>query len=197
MKAIKITLSGITPLMLCAFTDAAAQAATDGNRAASNGERKTPKEEAESFLYLNDDGKPSVPNPNLLRCIMDGGSFFKSGRSKITTQKSSLVPACAMIEEIMVPIESKDGWSIDTRPVRIPATGGRILRHRPLFNDWRLTFNLQLDETIISEKLMRDIVDAAGQRIGLGAFRPACKGIYGRFKVVEWKSKPLDLGLAA
>jgi hypothetical protein len=119
MKTIKITIEGITPLMLCAFTDAAAQAATDGNRAASNGERLTPKEEAESFLYKDEDGQPIIPNPNMLRCIMDGGAFFKSGRSKITTQKSSLVPACTTIEEIAIPIKSREGWTVDTRPVRI------------------------------------------------------------------------------
>lgn len=197
MKSIKITVEGTTPLMLCAFTDAAQIAASEGNRASTNGERKTPQEEAESFLYKDEDGVPVIPNPNILRAIMDGGSFFKSGRSKITTQKSSLVPACTTIEEMCIPIQSKEGWTVDTRPVRIPATGGRIQRHRPLFNDWRLTFHVELDPSVISEKLLRDIVDAAGQRIGLGAFRPACKGPYGKFKVVEWKVQEAEMKAVA
>ena len=28
---------------------------------------------------------------------------------------------------------------------------------------------------------------AAGKRVGLGDFRPACKGPFGKFVVVEWK----------
>jgi hypothetical protein len=197
MKAIKITIEGITPLMLCAFTDAAAKAATDGTRSSASGERMTPKEQAESYLYKDESGRLVIPSPNMLCCIMDGGTFFKSGKSKITTQKSSLIPACVMIEEVTIPIVSKDGWTIDTRPVRIPATGGRILCHRPVFNDWRLTFAVQLDPSIIGEKLLREIIDAAGTRKGIGAYRPACKGVFGRFKVIRWEAKELDLGLAA
>lgn len=193
MKTIKVTIEGYTPMMLCAFSDEAAQAATSGSRTSANGERKTPREEAESFLYTDMEGNPCIPNPNMLRCIMDGGSFFKSGKSKITTLKSSLVPACTTIEEVTIPILSREGWAVDTRPVRIPATGGRILRHRPIFNDWKLTFTIELDPSIISERLMRDIVDAAGQRIGLGAFRPACKGPYGKFKVIAWKVEEAKL----
>jgi hypothetical protein len=56
---------------------------------------------------------------------------------------------------------------------------------------------MELDAAIIGEKLMRDIVDAAGQRIGLGAFRPSCKGPYGKFKVVEWKAEETKLKAAA
>jgi hypothetical protein len=39
---------------------------------------------------------------------------------------------------------------------------------------------------MLSLVLMRDIVDAAGKRIGLGDFRPACKGPFGKFVVVKW-----------
>jgi len=187
MKTIEITIQGITPMMSCMFTDEAARNATDGTRTSASGERKTPLEEATSFVYRDNDGNDVIPSPNMLACIIEGGKFFKSGRSKITTQKSSLVPACATIQEVSIPIETKEGWTVDTRPVRIPATGGRILRHRPMWNDWRLTFHVELDESIIGFKLMREIVDAAGQRCGLGAFRPTCKGPYGKFKVVHWE----------
>jgi hypothetical protein len=75
---------------------------------------------------------------------------------------------------------------VDTRPVRIPTTGGRILCHRPCFNDWRLTCTLSIDPDLISLRLVRDVVDAAGKRIGLGDFRPDCKGPFGKFVVTSW-----------
>jgi hypothetical protein len=84
---------------------------------------------------------------------------------------------------IELPIEHKEPWSVDTRAVRIPSTGGRILCHRPSFNDWRLSFTLSVDTDLISAKLVREIVDAAGKRIGLGDFRPSCKGPFGKFVV--------------
>jgi hypothetical protein len=40
---------------------------------------------------------------------------------------------------------------------------------------------------MIAPKLVREIVDAAGKRIGLGDFRPSCKGPFGKFVVTQWK----------
>ena len=36
-------------------------------------------------------------------------------------------------------------------------------------------------------KLLREVVDAAGKRVGLGEFRPSCKGQYGKFVVTNWR----------
>jgi hypothetical protein len=187
-KRIKITITGHTPLIMNQFTNAAQITATEGNRVAAVGDRGTPAEQAESKIYRNEAGEPCIPQPNIFRCILDAGKFFKAGRSKVTTQKSSLIPACLdMGASTTFKLESSEGWSVDTRPVRIPATGGRILCHRPIFNDWSLSCEVVLDTEILSAKLLREIVDAAGKRIGLGDFRPDCKGPYGRFVVTRWE----------
>lgn len=183
---IKIEISGTTPLMCNRFGDSAQQSASTGTRLVTVGEKGSPRDQAEKKLYLGHDGKPMIPQPNLFRCLVDAGSFFKTGKSKITTQKSSLLTACVEINGPEIPIVSKDGWDVDTRPVRIPSTGGRILAHRPCFNDWKLTFTVDLDTDMLSSKLFRDLVDAAGKRVGLGDFRPACKGVFGKFVVTRW-----------
>ena len=186
MKTINITIEGKTPLLLHRFTDEAAIGSTKGTRLVNTGNNATPREQAESCLYEHE-GELIIPQPNLFRCLIDAGKYFKNGRSKVTTQKTSLIPACLSIEELYIPIEHKEPWCVDTRPVRIPATGGRILRHRPIFNDWKLSFTLEVDDDMINLKLVRDIVDAAGLRIGLGDFRPDTKGPFGKFVVTSWK----------
>ena len=185
----KITIEGITPLLCNMFTDAAQMKATNGNSVTTVGDKGTPQEQAEQKLYIGLDGKPMIPQPNMLRCIIDAGTYFKAGKSKVTTQKTSLIPACVEIEGAEIPLKHKDPWAVDTRAVRIPSTGGRILCHRPCFHDWRLSFMLNLDTTILSGRMLRDIIDTAGKRIGLGDYRPACKGPFGRFVVVEWQEK--------
>lgn len=186
---VKISIEGVTPLLCNRFTDEAQISATNGTRISTVGDRGSPQEQAEKRLYPGSDSKPIIPAPNLFRCLIDAGVFFKAGRAKVTTQKSSLIPAAAAIAELELPIKSKDGWTVDTRPVRIPSTGGRILCHRPCFHDWHLDFTLDVDTELIGVKLMREIVDAAGKRIGLGDFRPACKGPFGRFVVTSWSEK--------
>lgn len=183
----KIRIEGVTPLLVNRFTDKAAQAATSGTATSTVGDRGTPLEQAEDALYKDENGKIIMPQPNLFRSIVDAGKFFKAGKSKVTTIKSSLLPACVSINAVSFPLIHKQDWKVDTRPVRIPATGGRILRHRPCFDDWAIEFELELDETIIAAKLLRDIIDAAGGRIGLCDFRPDCKGPFGKFKVTLWK----------
>jgi hypothetical protein len=187
METIEVTIEGTTPLLCNRFTDEAAMAATGGNRInAAAGDKGTPKEQAEKKLYRGVDDVLVIPSPNLFRCIIDAGTFFKAGKSKVTTQKSSLIPACVSIPSVEVVIEHTDPWEVDTRAVRIPSTGGRILCHRPCFHDWRLTFEIELDTEFMQAKLLREIVDAAGKRIGLGDFRPSCKGPFGKFVVVKW-----------
>lgn len=188
LKIISVTIQGKTPLLCHRFSDAAAMDASSGGRSAMTGERKTPIEAARECLFLQDDDdkKPYLPQPNILRCITDGGIFFKEGKSKITTQKSSLISACVSIEELAIPIKSEGGWHVDSRAVRIPATGGRITRHRAIFHDWELSFTIGLDTSILSVARLRDVIDAAGVRIGLGDFRPACKGPFGKFVVTHW-----------
>ena len=187
MERIAVAIEGTTPLLCNRFTDAAQQAASSGTRVSVVGEKGTPLEQAEQKLYRGSDGETLViPQPNVLRCIIDGGTFFKAGKSKVTTQKTSMIPACVDIPVIEIPILHKEPWTVDSRPVRIPSTGGRILAHRPCFNDWRLEFEIELDTEMLTVKILREIIDAAGKRIGLGDFRPACKGPFGKFVVTSW-----------
>jgi len=149
-------------------------------------DRGTPQSIAESKLYIGLSGKPTIPQPNIMRCLVDGGRFHKAGKSQLTTSKSSIMFSCVDVDGAEIEIEHRQPWKVDTRAVRIPSTGGRILAHRPMFDDWKLSFEVVLDETILGPLLFRQVVNDAGKRIGLGDFRPATKGPYGRFEVTSW-----------
>lgn len=187
MKTVQITIEGITPLICNKFSDAAALKASSGKTTSmTSGDRGTPLEIAESKLYIGLDGKPMIPGMNVFRAIVEGGRFYKAGKKQVTTLKNSMMYSCATINEIEVPLKYQQPWKVDTRAVRIPSTGGRILAHRPMFDDWKLTFSIDLDDEMLGQKLLREIVDDAGKRVGLGDFRPDCKGPYGKFVVVSW-----------
>lgn len=185
---IRIKLEGVTPLICNKFTDANAEAASSGVRGSgAAADRGTPLEIAESKLYIGVRGTPTIPQPNLMRCLVEGGRFHKAGKTQLTTSKSSHLYACVDIEGAEIELQHEQPWKVDTRAVRIPSTGGRILAHRPMFDDWTLDFIVDLDTTIVGAKTFRMIVDDAGKRIGLGDFRPATKGPYGKFVVTAWE----------
>ena len=188
MKRILVAIVGVSPLIMNAFSDAAAESASEGSRASAAAvDRGSAAEQCEARLYIGEDGQIIMPQPNLFSCIVAAGTFYKSGRSKLTTQRGSLLPGCMFFDELYYALKSKDGWSVDTRPVRIPATGGRILRHRPIFHDWSIDFELMIDSDELALGLAREVVDAAGRKIGLGDFRPQTKGPFGRFRVDLWQ----------
>lgn len=191
-KRIQCRIEGTTPLLCNRFTEAAQQSATSGTTTSTVGDKGSPQEIAVQKLYLDADETPCIPQPNVFRAILDAGKFFKAGKSKVTTQKSSLIPSCLDVEGVMFPIYHQDPWTVDTRPVRIPSTGGRVLSHRPCFNDWALEFEMTLDTTVMSAKLLREIVDKSGKAIGLGDYRPDCKGPFGKFVVTKWDVKNGD-----
>jgi hypothetical protein len=186
---IDIQITGTTPLLMNKFTDAQQLNATSGPGTVARDKDMSPYDQASQKIYSDEDGTIVVPQPNLFRCLIDAGKYFQyQGKSKVTTQKSSIIPAAVTIPGITLPLKFSDPWTVDTRPIRIPATGGRILTHRPCFNDWSLEFTAVLDTQVISERLFRQIVDKAGSAIGLGDFRPDTKGPFGKFVVTRWVS---------
>jgi len=182
-----IQITGESPLLCNRFTDAAMLKLDGGTSAVSSAfDKGTPRARASEKVYSDAAGCPVLPGPNVYRSIIDAGRFHKAGKEKITTVKSSLVPAGIWLKEIEIPIV--DGaWEVDVRTVVNPATGGRMVSYRPRFDRWSISFTLDVDDKMFGPSIVRALVDDAGQKIGVGDFRPARKGPFGRFKVTSWK----------
>lgn len=187
MIRISFQIAGESPLLCNKFTDAAMLKIDGGvSPIAAAADKGTPRERASERLYIDSNGHPVLPGINLYRAIIDAGRFHKAGRDKITTGRSSLVPAGMWIHDLEMPID--DGaWEPDMRSVVNPATGGRMVCCRPRFDRWAVACVLEVDEKMFSATLARALVDDAGSKIGVGDFRPSRKGPFGRFKVTNWR----------
>lgn len=181
MQQVLVQISGITPLIVNRFHEDAQQEATGGVH--TRKERPAPEADATERLYSTDDGAPYFPSENLRRAIISAASRTKIGRRSAVTD----VAAAIFITPFALPIEGQ--WHVDSRPVVIPATRGRILRHRPMFDAWRINLELQIDVDLIDAATIRKIMDDAGNYVGIGDFRPEKKGPYGRFRVDSWQQK--------
>jgi hypothetical protein len=147
-------------------------------------EKKPPEEQAKIALY-EIDGKPYLPGVNLQRSLVSAATFSK-GKGRGSLQKP--VAAGLFIDEEILPLNGKtSAWVIDSRPVVVPATKGRIVRHRPKFEKWETHFTITYDETLLTGHQVREVVDNAGSRVGVLDFRPEKKGPFGRFMVTAWE----------
>lgn len=193
---IHVTIEGVSPLLMNRFTEANEIAVSGGTTVAFRGSKGTPREQAEPKRYADSKGMLYIPGPNIFSALIAAGSFHKAGKSKITTMKTSLVPAGIQVEDLVCSLDT-DQWEVDSRSVVIPSTGGRIMCHRPRVDKWSLSFTLDVDTTMFDPKLVRAIVDDAGKKIGLGDYRPARKGPFGRFVVTAWVEAKEPLKKAA
>lgn len=189
---INVTIQGITPLIMNRFTEAAEVAVSGGTSVSFRGDKGTPRDQAEAKRYADQAGHLFIPGPNIFACIIAAGTFHKAGKSKLTTMKTSLIPAGLMVDDLVCNLTNADGemltdWEVDSRSVVIPSTGGRIMCHRPRVDEWHTSFTLDVDGTMFSPALVRAVVDDAGKKVGLGDFRPARKGPFGRFVVSKWE----------
>jgi hypothetical protein len=193
---ITVTIEGVSPLLMNRFTEANEVAVSGGTSISFRGDKGTPREQATPKCYADKEGILYIPGPNIYSCIIAAGTFHKAGKSKVTTMKTSLVPAGILLEEMVCSLNTTE-WEVDSRSVVIPSTGGRIMCHRPRVDRWSLTFTLDVDTTMFSPTLVRALVDDAGKKIGLGDYRPARKGPFGRFVVKEWAVVQDDLKAVA
>ena len=188
---ISVTIKGITPILFNRFTEKNEVSVGSGTSPVQCGDKGLPRAQAEPKLYKDKDGVIYIPGPNLFACLINAGKFHKVGKNKVTTQKSSLVPAGIAVNEIMLPLTNGNGggapvWEVDSRSVVIPSTGGRIMCHRPRVDAWGASFTLNVDTEMFSPAFVRKLMDDAGKRCGLGDYRPDRKGPFGKFCVTSW-----------
>lgn len=144
------------------------------------GQRKklTPKEEVEQALYRNAKGIIYQPGESFRRAMMEAAKqFVMKGRATY----SKAIGGGVTIEPY--PVLKPQRYEQDARRVRIPATGGAIVRYRPIFPDWEIAFRLELLDEDIPLEVLRKILEAAGARIGVGDNR--VNG-FGRFEVASF-----------
>ena len=68
-----------------------------------------------------------------------------------------------------------------------PMTKGRMMVTRPKFDEWKLEFNVKFNEDDIPIEVMKNIIDYAGQYVGIGDWRPDKKGQFGKFITTKFE----------
>lgn len=63
--------------------------------------------------------------------------------------------------------------------------GKRIDVYRGAFKNWKLRFVMQYNPNVITLSRLVNALNAAGQMVGIGPWRPECAGRFGRFTVTK------------
>lgn len=126
-------------------------------------------------LYMGKNG-PVIPSPNIDATLLNGAKKSKEG----VTAKSSVF--CLAHAELIYegPRDANGLWQSESFHFsRIVKVGtARVVRMRPIFNEWRAIIKINVETSLINESRLVDWWNAAGTTVGLGDWRPQ----YGRFE---------------
>lgn len=141
------------------------------------------------------------PAEYLIGALVEAGRSVKIGKEQISTAKSTMLFSFLSFDEMFFDFqhipdtvlpESEDEkkyWKPDMRRGVSDQTGVVNAIIRPKFeNGWELVVKPTIDLTIASDtRIVRQLFEIAGRKVGLGSFRPAHRGPFGRFLVKSFE----------
>ena len=94
---------------------------------------------------------------------------------------------------VVVPEEIPFGtksYAIDTRRIVNKSTKGASLKSRPKLKSWKLPFQILIEDDFPVKPdpgpIVKEMLEEAGRRVGIGSYRPTCKGRFGKFIVTKF-----------
>lgn len=189
MKRVDVEIRGVTPLLIHRFDEGAEQGKANRRVVVQN---RDPREEATKHAYIAKDGTFFFSSASIPGSMGNAGASHKQKGSRKSLR--FVVPAAVRMESDTVTILNGNGpakdFEVDSRPVTIPATKGRIMRHRPRFDNWGAKFTLFVNDNLLAVETAHQLLNEAGESVGIGDFRPDKRGPFGTFRVVKFDEKP-------
>lgn len=190
MKTIKCEFHGLSPMIMhsCQCVNPLHPISLEMKKITSK-RKKTEEDiiklsdlEWEAGLYWNKDVGVYVPAENIEATIRETAKSKKLGKH---FQKGF------MVQDMMIPLDIGEDLTKeemcadvrfrDVRPMKVQQA--RVLRTRPRFNMWNITFTAAYDENILNFNDVVNAIEYGGQYVGLCDSRPK----YGKFsaKITE------------
>lgn len=191
MKTITARIEGTTSLIQHRFGEEAEGGLSTPTRLVGNS-RGTPREEAEKVTYRFPNGSLYHPGAAIARLLREAGSNHKIKGTRKSVKFA--VPSAVIVLDDAIALECPESgeaisdYEVDSRPVVIPSTKGRVMRHRPRLDKWAMTFHLEIDDDLLPTDFVHQLLSEGGKKLGLGDFRPEKGGPFGRFIVTSWQN---------
>jgi hypothetical protein len=186
MKTVKVEIRGTSPLIANRFTESDEQAAATRRVKV---DKPKPREEAAKNAYIAPDGTFYFNAFCIPASMASAGANHKMRGSRKTLK--FIVPSAVRMNVDAITIMNGNGpaknFEVDSRPVTIPATKGKIMRHRPRFDCWGAKFDLVVNDNLLSLDDVHKLLNEAGEYIGIGDFRPERRGPFGCFRVASFQ----------
>lgn len=193
MKNVKVKIKGITPLMHHRFTDEELFGLLGAKTTKKKDKSEiTPREIAEKHAYKTTDGSFYIPTEYISGALAYVATEYKQKNSQRKSLKQIIKgvvtptqTSAILFSDESTQTEIKD-FEVDIRKATNHQKGA-VAVCRPRFDRWYTEFDLSVDDDIVSVETLKDMLEDAGKRSGIGSFRVSNGGIFGKFQVIEFK----------
>lgn len=187
MKEYKVKIKGKTPYMQHRMDDVALEE-WEKQRGIII-ERKDihqPDEKRALFhSYMDEKGEFYIPSDQVKGSMINAGGMIKSKVGNAKKSMKNIVAAMFFIQQDKLPLNNN--WVVDKRSAVNRNIKARVISIRPKWESWETEFILAVDNDTITNETIKQIIESAGNYIGIGSFRPEHNGMFGRFDLVELK----------
>lgn len=144
----------------------------------------------ESMTYRDENGNLCLTSVALYSCMVRASTDFKpegGGRKSMAT----VLPGAMRIEPANITLLTSDGGkpirTYEVRADHVVVNRARVLRFRPWVQEWKAKWYMIYNARIVGVNVLKDILVAAGLRVGLLDWRPQKRGPYGTFTVSKFE----------
>ena len=132
--------------------------------------------EFQGSLYFSKTG-PVLPGRLIEATITNGAKKTRDGK----IAKSAMFVEDNPVLDYKGPKTREGLWADENYRLVVPVviSRARVMRTRPIFNEWKVEVEVNYDDTQANESQVFKWLEAAGTQEGLGDWRPR----YGRFEV--------------
>jgi hypothetical protein len=136
--------------------------------------------EFKASLYMSSSGHVEIPSEVLESCLIEGAKKSKLGKqfkSAIAIHNNALLDygENLTVDEMW----ARSDEFADVRGVKVGQA--RVMRTRPIFRNWKLTFEVSYNPDLVNPEQIQLAVEDAGSQVGLCDYRPK----FGRFQLCE------------
>lgn len=138
-------------------------------------------------MHKDKDGAVFIPPMAFKNCLAESAKYLSEqipGKGKTTYTKH--FEAGVMVLDglsLDIPADEVEGETLFVPSNGKRGHGSRVSKIFPFIAEWSGHVDFIIVDEIITEDVFRRTLEAAGQFIGIGRFRPRNNGYYGRFNV--------------
>jgi hypothetical protein len=176
ISRIVVTIRGTSPLLVNRFPETAIDAieASQTGSARTKKAPRNPEQEFNNSRYIDHLGRDCLPAVAFKESMVRAVSFIDG--MPMTEARGAF-----FVDGDLIPLRASPPRMHRSRVVLNRKTTS--IAYRACYDEWEADLPISYQENVITVEQIINILELAGFAVGVGAWRPQCRGQFGRFEI--------------